>query len=91
MRMQSFWMKVCKWLSEKQKAASRFSVLDILGLQNIDKDKVNAEKHILLLGRFYIYICKVQGCIPTFEHFKLKLGALQITKKKTAIQKNDLN
>ena len=38
--MQFFCMKVCKWLSEKQKAASCFSVLIVLGLQNIDKDIV---------------------------------------------------
>ena len=89
--MQSFWMKVRKWLSEKQKAASCFTVLVVLGLQNIDKDKVKVEKHILLLGRFFIYTCKVQGCIPTFEHFKLKLRALQVTEKQIAIQKNGLN
>ena len=43
--VQFFWMKVCKWLSEKQKAASCFSVRVVLGLQNIDKDIVNVEKH----------------------------------------------
>ena len=70
-----FWKEVLSWLAIHRKEILNFSLIDVLfGKFDIEKDFM-VINHVLLLGKLFIYRCKLDIVKPSLEVFKAKLKA----------------
>ena len=72
---EGFWKEVLSWLAIHRKEILNFSLIDVLfGKFDIEKDFM-VINHVLLIGKLFIYRCKLDIVKPFFEVFKAKLKA----------------
>ena len=70
-----FWKEVLSWLAIHKNELLNVSLTDVLfGKFDIDKDFM-AVNHVLLLGKYFIYRCKLDNIKPSLAVFKAKLKA----------------
>ena len=50
-------------------------------MKKIDQDNSNTFYHILLLGKYFIYLCKLKSVLPKMSAFKNKLQQVQSMEK----------
>ena len=70
-----FWKEVLSWLAIHKNELLNVSLTDVLfGKFDIDKDFM-VVNHVLLLGKYFIYRCKLDNIKPSLAVFKAKLKA----------------
>ena len=70
-----FWKELLSWTVVEANIVLNVSLLDILfGKFDLEKDFLLVN-HILLLGKYFIYKCKLSKVIPSLSVFKAKLNA----------------
>ena len=70
-----FWKEVLSWLTIHKNELLNVSLTDVLfGKFDIDKDFM-VVNHVLLLGKYFIYRCKLDNIKPSLAVFKAKLKA----------------
>ena len=70
-----FWKELLSWIALEANIVLNASLLDIIfGKFNLEKDFLLVN-HILLLGKYFIYKCKLSQVIPSLGVFKAKLKA----------------
>ena len=70
-----FWKELLSWIAVEANIVLNASLLDIIfGKFNLEKDFLLVN-HILLLGKYFIYKCKLSQVIPSLLVFKAKLKA----------------
>ena len=70
-----FWRELLSWIAVEANIVLNASLLDIfLGKFDLEKDFLLVN-HILLLGKYFIYKCKLSQVIPSLLVFKAKLKA----------------
>ena len=79
--VQIFWKELESWLSAKLQTPIACSKLNFLGIKKIDHDNSNALYHTLLLGKYFIYLCKLKSILPKIDAFKNKLQQVQTMEK----------
>ena len=91
--VDTLWKEVLSWISIYSNEVKDITFLDIFfGKFDIDKD-FTVINHILLLGKFFIYRCKLDRIFPLFDVFKAKLTAtykleLYIARKNDVLSKH---
>ena len=79
--VQIFLKELEPWLSVKLQTPIACSKSNFLGLKKIDQDNYNALYHTLLLGKYFIYLCKLKSILPKISAFKNKLQQVQTMEK----------
>ena len=79
--IQTFWKELESWLSTKLQTPIACSKLNCLGIKKIDQDNSNTFYHILLLGKYFIYLCKLKSVLPKMSALKNKLQQVQSMEK----------
>lgn len=70
-----FWKEVLSWLAIHKNELLNVSLTDVLFRKfDIDKDFM-VVNHVLLLGKYFIYRCKLDNIKPSLAVFKAKLKA----------------
>ena len=70
-----FWKEILSWLARCSDEAIDFLITEVLfGKFDRDNDFM-VINHLILLAKFFIYRCKLDKIIPSFEVFKAKLKA----------------
>ena len=73
--LEVFWKEVLSWLAIHKNELLNVSLTDVLfGKFDIDKDFM-VVNHVLLLGKYFIYRCKLDNIKPSLAVFKAKLKA----------------
>ena len=86
---QSFWNELENWLNRELSQNVNLTKLTCLGLSPIKDNSWKTLSHILLLGRFFIYTCKLERLIPTINAFKIKLRNTQEIERQVATKNSD--
>ena len=73
---RSFWVALRSWFMECVINLEPLSVFNVLfGILNAGEDFVIVN-HLILMAKFYIYRCKLNGVEPAMRVLKTKIGAI---------------
>ena len=73
---RSFWVALRSWLMECNINLEPLSVFNVLfGIFNVGEDFVIVN-HLILVAKFYIYRCKLNGVRRAMRILKTKIGAI---------------
>ena len=87
---KSFWHLLCSWISEEKVIPISLSLENVIfGVFNVIED-FHILNHIILLAKYYIYICKLNIIYPSLKVFIAKVEATCQIEQKIAATGNKL-
>ena len=85
---RSFWVALRSWFMECVINLEPLSVFNVLfGILNAGEDFVIVN-HLILMAKFYIYRCKLNGVEPAMRVLKTKIGAIHNIQGRIAFMRN---
>ena len=85
---RSFWVVLRSWLMKCNINLKPLSVFNVLfGILNAGEDFVIVN-HLILMAKFYIYRCKLNGVKPAMRVLKTKIGAIHNIQGRIAFMRN---
>ena len=74
-KVELFWKHLIAFLKDRNFLSNGYPLNNpvVLGLKPDTSKNKSTINFVLLLARFYIWLCRSKGNIPTFENFKLFL------------------
>ena len=87
---ETFWEAFCSWLGEFKINWYHFTITEILfGVLDVDDDWIILN-HLMLIPKYYIYMCKLKKVYPSLRVYKAKIRAVYQVRKKIATRRNKL-